>query len=168
MSCAVANFGVWGTYFFKKNKAVLVTSARYMQMLQNFLRPKLRDFGENATVWFRQDGATAHIAKKINRCFARTLSGAFIFFRCDIGWPARSPSDYFLWSYVKAEVYKHQPTTIDGLKAAICQTENEILQKRTLRAMENLKCAYSSVSQLEIAILRTLFLKHILHKMTII
>ena len=31
---------------------------------------------------------------------------------------------------------KHRPTTIDGLKAAIRQTVNEILQEMTWRAME--------------------------------
>ena len=33
-------------------------------MLQNFFMPKLKNLTENATVWFQQDGATAHTAKK--------------------------------------------------------------------------------------------------------
>ena len=45
--CAVANFGVWGPYFFEEEeKAVSVTSACYVQMLQNFLMPKLKNLRE--------------------------------------------------------------------------------------------------------------------------
>ena len=63
--CAVANFGVWNPYFLEvETKAVSVTSACYEQMLQNFLEPKLKDLGANATVWFQEDGATVHTAKK--------------------------------------------------------------------------------------------------------
>ena len=62
---AVANFGVWGPYFFEEGeKVVSVTSAHYVHMLQNFLMPKLKNLTENAMVWFQQDGATAHMAKK--------------------------------------------------------------------------------------------------------
>ena len=35
--------------------------------------------------------------------------------------PYLSPSDYFLWGYVKAKVYKYQATSIGGQKAAIQQ-----------------------------------------------
>ena len=53
--------------------------------------------------------------------------------------PDLSPCDYFLWGYVKSEVFKDRPTTIDGLKAAICKTINEIPQEMTQRAMENFR-----------------------------
>ena len=60
--------------------------------------------------------------------------------RGDIGWSTRSHDlsfcDYFLWGYVKAEVYNRK-TTIDGLKAAIRQTVNEIPQEITLTVIEN-------------------------------
>jgi len=40
-----------------------------------------------------------------------------------ISWPARSPDltpcDYFLWGYLKAEVFKHRPRTLQTLKDAI-------------------------------------------------
>ena len=44
-----------------------------------------------------------------------------------------------IWGYVKSEVFKDRPTTIDGLKAAICKTINEIPQEMTQRAMENFR-----------------------------
>ena len=100
--CEVANFGVWGPYFFEEEeKTASVTSALYVKMLQNFLMPKLRNLGENATVWFQQDGATAHTAKKSMDVLRRLFPAHLISLHGDIGWPARSPDlspcDYFLW-----------------------------------------------------------------------
>lgn len=51
--------------------------------------------------------------------------------------PDLSPCDYFLWSYVKSEVFKHWSTTIDEQKAAICKTINEIPGEMTQSAMKN-------------------------------
>ena len=51
--CAVANVGAWCPYFFEEeDEAVSITSARYVRMLQNFLKPKLEDLGKDAAVWF--------------------------------------------------------------------------------------------------------------------
>ena len=56
----------WSPYLFEEeDKALSVTPTRNVQMLQNFLKPKLQEFGENATVWFQQDRATARTAKKL-------------------------------------------------------------------------------------------------------
>jgi len=61
--CGVASFGVIGPNFFedKTGRAVTVNSAHYIEMLRTFLEPELRRPGvETQTVWFHQDGATAH------------------------------------------------------------------------------------------------------------
>ena len=104
--CALANFGVWGTYFFeKRNKFVSVTSARYMQMLQNFLYSKLLDLGENTSTCFQHDGATTHIAEKSINVLRGLFPVHLIFLRDHIGWlvqsPDLSPCDYFLWGSIK-------------------------------------------------------------------
>ena len=40
--CAMGSFGVWGPYFFEEGGAtVTVTSDRYCEMLERFLRPKV-------------------------------------------------------------------------------------------------------------------------------
>ena len=75
------------------------------------------------------------ILQKINLCFERIFPAHLNFLLGDIGRPARSPEllhcDYFPWGYVKAEMYKHRPTTIDRLKATIRQTVNEIPEEIT-------------------------------------
>ena len=59
--CAVSRLGVVGPYFFEEGgETVTVTSNRYCEMLENFLRPRLEEFDDSEDVWFQQDGATAH------------------------------------------------------------------------------------------------------------
>jgi hypothetical protein len=91
-------------------------------MLCNFLEPKLNEC-ENPAVWFQQDGATAHVARGSMTILWEMFPGRLISLQGDIPWPARSPNlaacDFFLWGYLKAEVYKRRPRTTDKLKAGI-------------------------------------------------
>ena len=63
--------------------------------------------------------------------------------RGDIGWPARSPDlapcDFFLWGYLKEQVYKHKPQTIEELKARITHKIKEIPPTMLNRVMETFK-----------------------------
>jgi len=53
-----------------------------------------------------------------------------IFLRENIAWPPGSPDlipcDYFLWGYLKAEVIKYRPGTIEELKEAIRQVISRV------------------------------------------
>ena len=54
-----------------------------------------------------------------------------------VNWPPRScdltPLDYFLWGYVKADVYTDKPTSMDALEdnidAFICEIPAEMLER---------------------------------------
>jgi hypothetical protein len=61
----VGSFGVIGPYFFEEDgHAVSVNSGCYVYKLHNFLAPEINRHGNNQqTMWFQQDGATAHIAR---------------------------------------------------------------------------------------------------------
>jgi hypothetical protein len=62
----VACFGLIGPYFFEDHAVAVVTgiSDRYVEMLHNFLEPELhRHKIDLSTIWFQQDGATAHTAR---------------------------------------------------------------------------------------------------------
>jgi hypothetical protein len=64
--CGVASFGVIDPYFFEDEagRAVTVNSARYTEMLCTLLEPELQRFGvETQTLWFQQDGASAHTVR---------------------------------------------------------------------------------------------------------
>jgi hypothetical protein len=64
--CGVSTFGIVGPYFFEDENglAVSVISELYVQMLNEYVFPKLRDMGiDLARVYFQKDGATAHTAR---------------------------------------------------------------------------------------------------------
>jgi hypothetical protein len=141
--CAVANSGVTGPYFFEKDgETVTVISDRYVQMLRNFLEPKLNERG-NPAVWFQQDGATAHTARGCIGVLREIFPGRLIKLRGDILWPARSPDlaacDFFLWGHLKAEVYKRRRGTTDEMKAAIQHDIAAIPPEMTRRVMRNFR-----------------------------
>jgi hypothetical protein len=46
------------------------------------------------------------------------------------------PCDFFLWGYLKAQVYQHRPQTLEGLKEAITQEVAAIPPEMTCRLME--------------------------------
>jgi len=64
--CGIASVGVLGPYFFEDDEgvAVTVTSERHVVMLSIFCEPELSGRGiDLSSVWFQQDGATAHTAR---------------------------------------------------------------------------------------------------------
>jgi len=141
--CAVSRLGVVGPYFFKEGgETVTVTSNRYCKMLENFLRPRLEEFDDSEDFWFQQDGATAHTARPLE-ILREMFPSQLISLRGDIGWPAHSPDltpcDFFLWGYLKAEVYKHRPQTLKALKDAIREEVAAIPPEMTNIVIENFR-----------------------------
>ena len=111
-------------------------------MLENFLRPKLDDL-DIEHVWFQQDGATAHTARRSLAVLREMFPGHLISLRGDVGWPARlpdlSPCDFFLWGYLKEKVFRHRPRTLEDLKERIREEINAIPLEMTRRVMENFR-----------------------------
>jgi len=112
-------------------------------MLENFLRPRLEEFDDSEDFWFQQDGATAHTARRSLGILKEMFPSRLISLRGDIGWPALSPDlthcDFFLWGYLKAEVYKHRPQTLKALKDAIHEKVAAIPPEMTNIMMENFR-----------------------------
>ncbi|CAI6345148.1 unnamed protein product [Macrosiphum euphorbiae] len=73
----------------------------------------------------------------------KMFPGRLISLRENITWPPRSPDlspcDYFLWGYLKAEVFKHRPRTIEELKVAIRQEISAIPLDMLARVMDNFR-----------------------------
>jgi hypothetical protein len=102
--CGVAPFGMIDPYFIEDeaDRAVTVNSARCTEMLRTFLKPELQRLGvENQTLWFQEDGATAHTARTAMRILNEMFPARVISRRGHTEWPARSPDlnagDFFLW-----------------------------------------------------------------------
>jgi hypothetical protein len=141
--CAISSEGIIGPYFFEEdNRCVTINSERYVNMLQQFLAPQLQqnNFG---VVWFQQDGATAHTARHSMAVLREMFPGRLISRYGDIPWPARSPDltpcDYFLWGYLKSEVFKHRPRTLQDLKDAIRLEVARIPQQMLRRVIQNFR-----------------------------
>jgi len=111
--------GIIGLYFFEdeKGRAATVNSERYVEMLDDFLVPKLQHFPSyNQRTRFHQDGPTSHTSNmslpRVREIFPRKLSSR----RGDINWsshsPDLSPMDFFLWGYFKSKVYDNNPTSL--------------------------------------------------------
>jgi hypothetical protein len=132
--CAISEFGVWVPYFFEEDAlTVTVTSNRYCAMAENFLQQKMCGFNKMVQ-------QPTHLIVRSE--FSEMFPGHVVSLRGDIGWPLHSPDltscDFFLWGYLKAQVYQHRPQTLEGLKEAITQEVAAILPKMTSRVME--KC----------------------------
>ena len=120
----MSRLGVVGPYFFQEGgETMTVTSNWYCEMLENFLRPRLEEFDGSEDFWFQQDGAAAHAACCSLGILREMFPSRLVSLLGDIVWPARSPDltpcDFFLWGYLKAEVYKRRPQTLKALKDAI-------------------------------------------------
>ena len=109
----------WGLTFFEDEdgSAVTIISARYIELLENFLQPQLNELAADAEdIWFQQGGTTAHTAQRTMRYLRELFPRHIISHRGDIPWPAQSPDlapcNFFLWGSLKGEIYKHRPHNI--------------------------------------------------------
>ena len=111
--------GVIGPYFFDGN----VKGENYIEMIGTFLVPKLRELGLLDIIYFQQDGAPAHFHHEVRQFIAATFPDRVIGRGGDVSWPPRScdltPPDFFLWGYIKDEVYKQKCNTLDQLRNRI-------------------------------------------------
>ena len=87
--------------------------------------------------WFQQDGATCHTARSTINLLRPLFRGRLISKNGDFDWPPRSPDltppDFYLWGYLKSQVYANKPKTLAQLKAnirrKIAAISSEILTK---------------------------------------
>ncbi|KAJ4429534.1 hypothetical protein ANN_21703 [Periplaneta americana] len=92
-----------GPYFFAEKT---VTANTYLDMLQLYAVPQLPD-----GVIFQQDGAPPHFANMVRTFLDEQFPARWIGRGSPyITWPARSPDltppDFFLWGFVKDQVYR--------------------------------------------------------------
>ena len=122
------------------NSATTITSVRYIEMLENVLQLQLNELAADVQdIWLQQDGATEHIAKRTMRYLREFFPRHIISHRGDIHRPARSPDlapcSFFVWGYLKWEVYKHRPHNLVELKTAIREEIQQLTPAMTVRMM---------------------------------
>ena len=114
----------------------MVTGDVYHDLLKDRVIPELDRLGKVNGYYFMQDGARPHRTKKAFELLSQRFRSNIIgldsekFTESGIDWPAYSPDlnpcDFFLWGYLKDNVYKSQPRTISELKASIQAKINDI------------------------------------------
>ena len=109
-------------------------------MLENFLGPKLAHHPVTKETFFQQDGATSHTARDSIAAVGNLFPNHVISRYGDVIWPARSPGfsacGFFLWGYLKSQVFKTPaPHTVLGLKHRIQQEVKRIPVEMLQRVM---------------------------------
>ena len=64
--------------------------------------------------------SVAHKSRISMNFLRQAFPGRLISLRGDLNWPARSPDlapcDFFLWGYLKSQVYNNRPRTLEDLQ----------------------------------------------------
>lgn len=96
---------------------------------------------DTESIWFQQDGATTHTAKMSMDVIPSTIPGRLVSRNGDVPWPPRSPDltpcDFFLWGYLKSEVYVNRLWTLLDLKNAIKRDIESIPVEMSDKVMKN-------------------------------
>lgn len=116
---------------------------KYLQLLTGQIIPRIQELAGEVfdNVWFQQDGAPPHYSLTVRNHLDNTFPNRWIGRRGAIEWPARSPDlappDYFLWGYLKNEIYFTKPSDLNELRMRIENVCARIPPEMIERAVEN-------------------------------
>lgn len=132
---------VVGPHFFDGR----VNGGVYLDFLQNHLPQLLQHVPHTIRnrMWFLHDGAPVHHTAPIHNYLNNMFPNRWIGRGGPFSWPPRSPGlskiDFFMWGYIKNEVYKIPPTTQQDMKQRIrdvFQTINVLMLQNVQRSFE--------------------------------
>ncbi|CAM1305628.1 Uncharacterised protein r2_g1547 [Pycnogonum litorale] len=113
-----------------------MNAERYLTMLQDEIWPvvNIKD------LIFMQDGAPPHFAIVVREWLNLHFPGRWLGRRGPHEWPARSPDltpcDFFLWGWLKEQVYSTKPTTLEELERRIREVISAIPQEFLGRSVD--------------------------------
>ena len=92
-------------------------------------------------MWFYKDGATCHIADATMGILHGRFQGMVISRRGDVNWSSGSCDltslDFFLWGFLKSQVYANKPQSTDAPKFNITNAITQIQPDLCGRVIEN-------------------------------
>ncbi|GFO20935.1 transposable element tc3 transposase [Plakobranchus ocellatus] len=144
------DFHLWG--YLKDN--VYINNPQTIPDLKAVITQKIRQIPREECVrvignfarrlaeqWFQQDGATPHTSNKSLTWLRQRFPDRLISRRCDPEWaphsPDLNPPDFYLWGYLKDNVYINNPQIIPDLKAVITQKIRQIPREECVRVIGN-------------------------------
>ena len=92
-----------------------------------------------------QDGAPCHRRLDVKMFLSETFNNRVISVGHEVEWPPRSPDltpfDFFLWGYLKDQVFKTTPTDLGELRTRITHHINVLKKNTTIirRAMKKMR-----------------------------
>jgi hypothetical protein len=93
--------------------------------------------------WFQQDGATPHTSAAVLDWLDRTFEDRVVSLKTQYAWPPHSPDlsplDFYLWGFLKDQVYKTSPTTLKELKTNIRREIRGINHETCKAVIDNFK-----------------------------
>lgn len=138
--CGILNERIIGPYFFDGN----LNAERFINFLQNEFSNEIENLPLIAynNIIFQLDGAPIHnalvVRNWLNENFPRRWIGRNSpLINCPPRSPDLTPLDYFLWGFLKNEVYKTQPRNSLELKNQIRQACAEITPATLRKVMAN-------------------------------
>lgn len=112
-----------------------LNSERYIDLLENNLKPSLELLKPNDNDWyFQQDGASCHTAKSVKAWFSENNLTV-------LQWPSKSPDlnpIEHLWAYIDTKLEENPPETLADLEVAITKIWNEIDKSRVISLIESM------------------------------
>lgn len=134
--CGILGSKIVGPYFYYGT----LTGVRYVEMMTEILEELLDNLNliDRPFIYYQQDGAPAHNYHGTSALLDRLFGNQWIGTNGPIQWPARSPDmtplDFFLWGYVKDEIYKRRYETVDELQININNIIRSIDRRVILKA----------------------------------
>lgn len=132
----IGNYVV-GPHFFEGT----VTSEVYLQFLRNDLNQLMNHIPADIRqrMWLLHDGCPAHYAARVREYLDQEFPNRWIGRGGPVPWPSRSPDltkiDFFLWGFIKDNVYQIPPTTREDMQNRIREAFRRI-DVNTLRRVE--------------------------------
>ncbi|CAH1989100.1 unnamed protein product [Acanthoscelides obtectus] len=139
--CGIIGSKIVGPFFYEGT----LTGERYVEFMSEILTNFLDelDLISRHHLHFQQDGAPAHNSRGTYHFLSTTFNDQWIGTNGPIQWPPRSPDlnplDYFLWGYLKNQIYKRRYDNLDALKTAVREKITQIDGRtilKTVRAVE--------------------------------
>ena len=113
---ATSKHGIIGPFWFEDDdgRSQTVNKERYIAVLNKYWASLGRR---------RRVGATPHTTNETIAWLRQRFEERLISIRCDVEWaphsPDLNPPDFYLWGFLKDNVYQGNPQTIEELKTAI-------------------------------------------------
>lgn len=139
--CGIFGHQIVGPFFYENN----LTSQLYNQILREVVGPFIENIplGNLNTIYYQQDGAPAHNALIVRNYLDTEFPNRWLGTHGPIPWPPRSPDltppDFFLWGFLKNEIYQRQHENLEELQESIRAAFRKISRIHLINTLRSVK-----------------------------